>query len=169
MKQATVSHIQPFLLIHSLATIANACSVLGAHIKAFIGDPVVGIMRKASTNWAEHKSLADFLAKQQALTLRTSSIHCCQSSDRWLNIDQRSLTVSICLLRFCAMRARGESFGCSGDLSASYSSITLRAESKARSTTSLLTLSFPLNAYRRSTISVISLFIYLLFIYLLPD
>ena len=70
MKQATVSHIQPFLLIHSLATIANACSVLGAHIKAFIGDPVVGIMRKASTNWAGHKSLVDFLAKQQALTLR---------------------------------------------------------------------------------------------------
>lgn len=86
---------------------------------------------------------------KQGLTLRTSSIHCCQSSDRWHSIDQRSLTVSICRLRFCAMRDRGESLGSSADLSVSYSSITLRPESRARSTTNRLTFSLPLNAWRR--------------------
>lgn len=86
---------------------------------------------------------------KQGLTLRTSSIHCCQSSDRWHSIDQRSLTVSICRLRFCAMRDRGESLGSSADLSVSYSSMTLRPESRARSTTNRLTFSLPLNAWRR--------------------
>ena len=87
----------------------------------------------------------------KVLTLRTSSIQCCQSSDRRHNIDQRSLTVSIWRLRFCAMRARGESFGSSAARSVSYSSKTLRPSSRARSTTSRLTLSLPLKAYTKET------------------
>lgn len=87
----------------------------------------------------------------KVLTLRTSSIQCCQSSDRRHNIDQRSLTVSIWRLRFCAMRARGESFGSSEARSVSYSSKTLRPSSRARSTTSRLTLSLPLKAYTKET------------------
>ena len=97
----------------------------------------------------KRKQLSLTLLFKQGLTLRTSSIHCCQSSDRWHNIDQRSLTVSICRLRFCAMRDRGESLGSSADLSVSYSSITLRPESRARSTTNRLTFSLPLNAWRK--------------------
>lgn len=81
-------------------------------------------------------------------TLSTSSTHSCQSSERWLNIDQRSLTVSICRFKFCAMRARSESLDSSGVFAASYSSMSLPLDSRARSTTSRLTLSLPLKAWR---------------------
>ena len=59
------------------------------------------------------------------------------------------------------MRDRGESFGSSADLSVSYSSITLRAESRARSTTNLLTFSLPLNAWKEKWLQSASWYKYL--------